>query len=338
MRIPANRSKPRLTQRAVPHRVVILVFDQAQMLDVAGPADVFTMANRLSTAVHYTVVCATPQGGLTALSNGLAVQTQAISEIRPSTVGTLIVAGAEAKGLWAAMQNEALKTWVLQVAAKAKRIASVCVGSFALAHWGLLDGKRATSHWAAVDRLQKHYPAVQVDRQAIFVQDGAIWTAGGVTTGIDLALAMLQADSSRHVAAQVASLLLLTHRRLGNQAQHSSELQAQAGPYAALIEWMKTKLQTKLTIAELAAQAHESERSFCRRFVQETGQTPASFVQELRLATAKRALEGGQSVKSAARLAGFTSQEHLSRTFRRRLEMTPQHFRGLYAPWPSEAG
>jgi transcriptional regulator GlxA family with amidase domain len=327
MRNSANRSKSHLPVKPLHHRVAVLVFEQAQMLDVAGPADVFMMANSVNTAVHYTVTCVTKRGGLIALANGLSLQTQSIAQASRSKIDTLFIAGAEPTGLLAAMQDESLKDWVLRVACRTSRVSSVCVGSFALAHWGLLNGRRATTHWAAVDRLQEYYPEVKVDRCAIFVQDGTIWTAGGVTTGIDLALAMVEADTSRHVAGQIASMLVMSHRRLGNQAQHSSELHAQSGRYAALIDWMKVNLNDSLSIAALAARSHESERSFCRRFVTEVGKTPAKFVEELRLATAKSALQGGASVKAASKLAGFTSQQHLSRAFRRHLEMTPQAYR-----------
>jgi transcriptional regulator GlxA family with amidase domain len=163
------------------------------------------------------------------------------------------------------------------------------------------------------------------------VQDGNTWTAGGVTTGIDLALALVESDTSRLVASQVASMLVMSHRRMGNQAQHSSELLAQSGRYAELIEWMKSNLSDPLSISALASQVNESDRSFCRRFAEEVGQTPGQFVEELRLATAKRALQGGGSVKSAARMAGFSSQEHLSRAFRRRMDMTPQSYRDMNA-------
>jgi transcriptional regulator GlxA family with amidase domain len=331
MRISANSPASNHSHPIRQYCVAILVFEQAQMLDIAGPADVFAMANRFDATVRYSVACVSKHGGAVALANGLSMQTQSIAQIRWSTIDILIVAGAEQNGLLAAMQDAALKEWVIKLARKASRVASVCVGSFALAHWGLLDGRRATSHWAAVDRLQKNYPSVKVDRHAIFVQDGKIWTAGGVTTGIDLALAMVEADTSRTVAGQIAGMLVMSHRRLGNQAQHSTELLAQSGRYAVLVDWMKENLADSLSVSSLAAQANESERSFCRRFASEVGQTPGQFVEELRLAKAKRTLQGGVSVKAAAKLAGFTSQEHLSRVFRRQMNMTPGSYRDLYA-------
>jgi transcriptional regulator GlxA family with amidase domain len=331
MRFSAKTTNATKRPVAKPCAIVILVFDQSQMLDVAGPADAFALANRLVTSVEYSVNCVSAKGGLVNMSNGLSLMTLSIAQISPKDIHTLIIAGAESVGLRAALRDEQLEKWVKRVAHNVTRIASVCVGSFALAHWGLLNQRRATTHWSAVDQLQSNYPTVQVDRSAIFVRDGNIWTSGGVTTGIDMTLAMIELDTSRQVAGQVARSLIMSSRRLGNQAQYSTQLKAQSGRYAELIDWMNQNLNDSLSIASLASQANESERSFCRRFVIEVGQTPAQFVEELRLALAKQALLGGASVKSAAKQAGFTSQEHLSRTFRRRLQMTPQEFRNHHA-------
>lgn len=331
MRFPAKA--PEAIKKQVPRRcaIAILVFDKSQMLDVAGPSDAFTLANRFVSSIEYSVKCVSASGGLVSMSNDLSLMTESIAQINPKEIDTLIIAGAERVGLRAALLDEQLGIWVKRVAGNATRVASVCVGSFALAHWGLLNQRRATSHWSVVDQLQSNYPAVQVDRSAIFVRDGNIWTAGGVTTGIDMTLAMIESDTSRQVAGQVAGSLVMSSRRLGNQAQYSTQLRAQSGRYAGLIDWMNMNLSDSLSIASLAAQANESERSFCRRFVIEVGQTPCQFVEELRIETAKRALYGGASAKSAAKQAGFTSQEHLSRTFRRRLQMTPQEFRNHHA-------
>jgi transcriptional regulator GlxA family with amidase domain len=311
--------------------VVILVFEQAQMLDVAGPADVFALAGEFSAACGYTVTCASASGGQVMLSNGLCLQTRAIKTIKPESVDTLIIAGAEREGLRIAIQNRALQSWVVKTAATAPRVASVCVGAFALAHWGLLDKRKATSHWKTVELFERSFPKIDVDQSAIFVRDGKFWTAGGVTTGIDMALAMLESDTSRLIAGQVAGMLVMSSRRLGNQAQYSSVLRAQTGRYAALIDWMNKNLSHALDVASLAKQANESERSFCRRFVAEVGQTPAQFVEGLRLDAAKQVLQGAGSVKAAAQRGGFSSSEHLARVFRKRLEMTPLEYRAQHA-------
>lgn len=308
-------------------RIVILVFDRAQLLDVAGPGDVFALAGTFDTQTRYEVVCVSARGGPVVLSNGLSLSTRAIHEIRITRTDTLMVAGAEKNGLLQALADEALGAWVRKAAGIARRLASVCVGSFALAHWGLLDGRRATSHWSVVDLMQRRFPAVTVDRTALYVQDGTIWTAGGVTTGIDMSLAMVEADCSRLVAGRVAGALVMSARRIGNQSQYSVQLRAQTGRYAQLVDWISTSLDQPLGIATLAARVGESERSFCRRFSAEIGVPPARFIETVRLDAARRALEGGAAAKVAARAGGFASAEQMSRAFRRRLDLSPLEYR-----------
>jgi len=308
-------------------RIVLLVFDGAQMLDVAGPGDVFALAGSFDAKTHYELCCVSALGGGVVMSNGLSLMTRAIHELRLDMADTLMVAGAEKDGLFQALANEPLGAWVRKAARTVGRLASVCVGSFALAHWGLLDGRRATCHWSVVDLMQRRFPAVAVDRTALYVQDGSIWTAGGVTTGIDMSLAMVEADCSRLVAGRVAGALVMSARRIGNQSQYSVELRAQTGRYAQLVDWISANLGQPLDIATLAARVGESERSFCRRFAAEVGEPPARFIETVRLGAARRALEGGAAAKSAARAGGFTSAEQLSRAFRRRLDLSPLEYR-----------
>ncbi len=316
---------------ATPRRhIVILAFDQAQMLDIAGPADAFAMARRLAPELDYRVRCVSSRGGPVPLSNGLQVQTAAIRPGEPASIDTLFIAGAERSGLERALDDERLRRWVTTAAARAQRVVSVCVGAFALAHWGLLEGRRATTHWSMAATLQRRYPGVRVDHSALFVQDGRLWTAGGITTGIDMSLAMIEQDSSRMVAGQVAAALVMSSRRAGNQAQYSAELRAQSGRYAKLIEGIGADLRRPWDIGSLAARAGESERTFCRRFREETGNTPAQYLEGLRLQAARRRLEGGASAKAAALASGFTSAEHLARAFRRRLDMSPAEYRRVH--------
>ena len=261
------------------------------------------------------------------MSNGLLVDTVGLDRCDASAAHTLLVAGAERSGIVSALEDERLRFWALKAAAHVDRLVSVCVGAFALAEWGLLDGKRATTHWSVTHLLQSRYPRVKVDHSAIYIRDGHVWTAGGITTGIDMALAMVESDSSRLVAGQVAKALVMSSRRVGNQAQYSTELLGQSGRYAALIEWMRFNLDVPMSIASLAERAGESQRSFCRRFTAATRQTPAAFVETLRLQSAMRHLQGDASVKAAARRAGFSSAEQLGKVFQRRLDMSPGEYR-----------
>lgn len=308
------------------HHVALVAFDQAQQLDIAGPADVFAMANAFSDGPQYRVVCVSSQGGLVSLASGLRIDTAAIRAVSASKIDTLIVAGGNLDGLVRAVTDAALKAWVGRAAAQVQRLASVCTGAFALAEWGLLSGARATTHWSAAPTLQRRYPAVSVEPEALYVQDGKVWTSGGVTSGIDMCLAMVEADHGRLLAAQVGRQLVLSARRVGNQAQYSPELRAQAGRYAELADWLRQHLHGRWGIAELAERAGESERSFCRRFAQVVGMTPAAYVEAVRLGVARRHLESGANAKAAARAAGFTSDAHLARAFRRRFDMSPMEY------------
>ena len=319
--------EPKLLSPRPVQQVVLVLFEQAQLLDAAGPADVFSIANQFSEKTGYQVSCVSSSGGLVATSSGVRVETIPTRKVAPSAIDTLIVAGGDRDGLVRAVQDQALRKWVIRAATDVRRLASVCSGSFALAEWGLLDHRRATTHWSAASTLRKHYPAIAVEPDSLFVQDGKLWTSGGVTSGIDMCLAMVEADHSRWLAARVAKQLVLSSRRVGNQAQYSLELQGQAGRYADLVDWIRKHLRGVLDITTLAARAGESERTFCRHFLTETGSTPATFVQTLRLLAARQQLEVGASVKTAARAAGFTSDEQLARVFRRRLAMSPMEYR-----------
>lgn len=325
--ILANHSDQQKHPRKMRRRIVILVFNRAQMLDVAGPGDVFALASTFDTKVRYEVLCVSALGGAVVLSNGLSVMTRSIHQVRLTKSDTLMVAGAEREGLLQALVDEVLGAWVCKAAGVVHRLASVCVGSFALAQWGLLDGRRATSHWSVVDLLQQRFPVVIVDRTALYVQDGSIWTSGGVTTGIDMSLAMVEADCGRLVAGRVAGALVMSARRIGNQSQYSVQLRAQTGRYAQLVDWITTNLNQQLDIATLAARVGESERSFCRRFSAEVGEPPARFVETIRIGAARRALEGGAAAKVAAKAGGFASAEQLAKAFRRRLDLSPQEYR-----------
>ncbi|NQD92183.1 helix-turn-helix domain-containing protein [Pseudomonas sp. CrR25] len=308
-------------------KVVVVAFPGVQMLDVAGPADVFTMANSFNVEPFYELVSASTAGGATPTLNGIDIVTRPVSELPPTGIDTLIVAGGAQDGLVAAIQDRTLAEWVRRAAFTARRYGSVCSGAFALAEWGLLDGGRVTTHWSAAARLNRHHPNISVEADAIYVQDGRLWTSGGVTSGIDMCLGMVEADLGRWVASRVAKQLILPVRRLGNQSQFSLVLETQGGRYASLVDWIRTHLQTPISNDDLATRAGESPRSFHRHFLAETGQTPAAFVEALRLQVAREHLEQGGSVKAAARAAGFTSDEHLVRVFVRRFRMTPAQYR-----------
>lgn len=335
MPISANRSRvtaassgaarARLPVNA--RQIVFVLFEGAQLLDVAGPADVFSISNEFAEAPAYAVEFASVRGGKVTVTNGLQCETVPLRHVVISRIDTLIIVGGKRDGVVRAIRDDSLRQWVVKAAPRVRRLASVCSGSFVLAHWGLLQARRATTHWSAAEALQKRYPRVRVEADSLYVEDGNVWTSGGVTSGIDMSLAMVEADHGRWLATRIARQLVLNARRVGNQAQYSVELKAQAGRYAQLVEWIRGNLGRRLDLAMLAGRAGESERTFFRRFKAQTSVTPARFVETLRLQTARHRLEGGASVKVAARAAGFASSEHLSRVFKRRLAMSPLEYR-----------
>ncbi len=318
-------------RRGTPSRLVALVaFEGVQLLDVAGPADVFAMGNRFATEHAYDVVVVSSHGSLVSTRGGPRIDTVPLKEVDASRVHTLLVAGGEAPGLRLAIADRQLATWVQDAAAHAHRYGSVCTGSFALAHWGLLEQKKATTHWSVAHVMERQFGAVEVDPSALFVNDGRSWTSGGVTSGIDMCLAIVEEDLGRFVAARAAKELVLSARRIGNQSQFSIVLATQSGRYGVLVDWIRKNLKQGLTIDQLSEASGESARTFQRRFRAETGRTPAEFVEDVRMQAARAMLEAGASVKVAARQGGFTSEEHLARIFRKRLDMTPSQYRMLH--------
>ena len=312
------------TERGAERRVVIVTFASAQILDVTGPLEVFSSATRQLPDVHYVTEVASAPGGPVLASCGLELATTSLAELN-GPVDTLLIAGGRDMDLVCADAN--LLHQVRRVAAEARRVTSVCSGAFVLAAAGLLDGHRATTHWAECDLLAAGYPAVAVEPDAIYVQDGRLWTSAGVTAGIDLALALVADDHGRQAAAAVARQLVVYLRRSGGQAQFSAVLAAQSAdsePLRALLAWLPDHLADDLSVPALARRANLSERQFRRVFTAEVGRTPADHVEAVRLEAACRLLETtDRSVGQVARACGFATPETMNRTFRRRLGTTP---------------
>jgi transcriptional regulator GlxA family with amidase domain len=317
-------------------RVLVLTVDGTQSLDVLGPVEVFDAASQLVRHLSgpargdgYDVRVVTPGGGDVALSNGLKLSAEPLPPRRAlAGVDTILVAGGEgARRLDA--EGEAI-AWLRDAAPRARRLASVCTGAFALATAGMLEGRRATTHWAHCRALARDHPGVEVDPEPIYVRDGDVWTSAGVTAGMDLTLALVEQDLGREVALEAARWLVLFLKRPGGQAQFSAGLAAQTAvrePLRRLQDWMPDHLADNLSVRVLAARACLSERQFARAWRAETGLTPASYVLALRIERARALLEDGQSVDAAARAAGFASVEVLRRTFHRRLGVAPSAYR-----------
>ncbi len=313
-----------------PHRIVILAYEGCQLLDVTGPAAVFGAANEGRQPPVYDVRIVSPDGGAVVSNCGVAVMTDAIG----GGADTLLVAGGS-RGLRAATARDDLRTWLRRVAPRAKRFGSVCTGAFVLAAAGLLDGRRIATHWASCARLADQFPTLTVDADALYVVDGKVWTSAGVTTGIDMALAMVEADLGAATANLIARHFVLYARRPGYQSQFSPLLQAQThadARFATLIDWMQAHLDGKLDVPALASRAGLSERSFYRKFTEATGKTPAHFVEDLRLDAARALLGKGLPLKSIAARVGLRSSARLGQAFERRFGMAPSLFREMHTP------
>jgi len=312
-------------------RVAILAFDDVQSLDVTGPAEVFSLAGRLAGGA-YQVELVAPTAGPIRTNSGLTlVPDRAATSVR-GPIDTLLVAGGS--GVEQAMTDERLVAWVRRAAARSRRVASVCTGAFLLAEAGLLDGRRAATHWAGCDELARRYPAARVDHDSIFVRDGDVWTSAGVTAGMDLALALVEDDLGRDVALEAARWLVLFVRRPGGQNQYSSHLETQAAerrPLRELQEWMTTHLAADLSVPALAERAAMSPRNFARAFAREVGMTPGTYVEALRVDHARLRLETtGQKIEAVARDCGFGTVETMRRAFHRRLGVGPADYRSRF--------
>jgi transcriptional regulator GlxA family with amidase domain len=313
-----------------PRRIVIVAFPGVQTLDVIGPAEVFHTAAALEPGTYSVEVVAAESGPLPSTSVGL-VADRAFRNSR-GTIDTLIVPGGP--GSRDAARDRATVSWVGAAAGRSRRVCSVCTGAFVLAAGGLLDGRRATTHWASCDRLAERYTDVTVERDPIFVRDGDVYTSAGVTAGMDLALALVEEDLGRRTALEVARWLVLFVKRPGGQSQFSTQLAAQTAerePLRDLQEWIAGNLDGDLSVPVLAERAHMSERNFARAFRRELGLTPGAYVEVARVEAARIALEStGTPVEVVAHQAGFGTVETLRRAFHRRLGVGPAEYRARF--------
>ncbi|TDR85358.1 GlxA family transcriptional regulator [Enterovirga rhinocerotis] len=318
---------------SLPLTVALLIFPRCQVLDVTGPAMVFEAGNDEVGRAHYDIRILSAQGGVVRTSSAVALVTEPVSELPPTSIDTLLVAGGDESGLKGLVGDETVRRWSVEASHTARRYGSVCSGAYALAHFGLLDGKRVATHWSTCASLAEAWPDVEVDRNALFVNDGSLWTSAGVTTGIDMSLEMVAADLGNAVAHAIAKRLVLYARRPGYQSQFSPVLDAQSqadARFAPLVQWMRENLAQQLDVPCLADRARMSERTFLRRFTQSTGETPAHFVETLRLDRTRTLLATGMLLKDIAAQTGYSSAAQLSKAFERRFGMTPTLFRELH--------
>jgi transcriptional regulator GlxA family with amidase domain len=314
----------------------MLGFAQAQILDITGPLEVFARTSRwlrdhqdLSFDA-YEIDLVAPRAGAMQTSGGLQLlAARKYTDMRPAD--TLLIAGGI--GYEALLKDRELLSWIRRQASKVSRIGSICSGALVLAAAGLLSGKRATTHWAYCDRLAKLAPDAQVERDAIFVQSGKLYTSAGVTSGMDMALAMVEADWGKASALAVAQELVMYLKRPGGQSQFSRFLSAERRDdvFGNLELWILEHLDADLCVESLARRADMSARHFARMFTQRIGTTPAAYVRRLRVEHARSRIESGAArVKQVARECGFADEQKLRRAFRQVLGITPAEYRSRF--------
>lgn len=317
--------------------VLFLAFSQMGLLDMTGPQTVFWAASRymqergLPPYDRHTVSI---DGGLVMSAEGVGLNTRALSDFAGVEVDTIIVPGSP-HIIDVLESSSEVANWLNNQYAKVRRVASVCSGAFLLAQAGLLDDKRAATHWAMLDLLQNRYPSIKIDGDAIFVNEGSIWTSAGVTAGIDLALALVEEDCGHDIAMKVARELVVYMKRSGGQSQFSELLQAQSSDssFDKLHEWVNNNLHNKnITIDTLSAQAYMSPRNFARVYKQQTGRTPAKAIEIFRLEAARRLLEDSpHSISEIANRCGFGDEERMRITFHRNLAISPSEYRKRFS-------
>jgi transcriptional regulator GlxA family with amidase domain len=319
------------------HTVAFLAYPGFSLLNLSGPASVFDGANfalRMNGRKPlYEIEVLSHKGGLVVSDGGIAVHTRALARMPAAQVHTALFLGAHMQYLRTLQLDPAMRRWAARCANQATRFGSICTGAFVLAALGMLDGKRVASHWFSCGLLAEQYPTVTVDADALYVVDGKTWTSAGASAGIDMALAMVGRDLGDAMAGEVAKGLVVYARRPGYQSQFSPLLLAQAkadGPFAELTEWLQANLHLPLGVANLAARCGLSERTFHRKFAAATGESPARFIEAVRLDAARTLLSQGLTVKAIAAQVGLTPAARLTRAFERRFGLSPSLFREMH--------
>ena len=319
--------------------VAVLAFPGVQALDVVGPLEVFGRTARWlreergSHAAAYTTLVAAPRRGPQASSSGyFLVADRALSRLPPA-IDTFLVAGG--LGIQRLLDDREVNERLREVQRRTRRFGSVCTGALLLARAGILDGRRATTHWRYCARLAAEHPRVRVEPDRIFVRDRGLYTSAGVTAGMDLALAMVEEDHGREVALSVARELVLFVRRPGGQSQFSAQLSAQFAESDVIRDLQSFALdhpEADLSVPALARRAAMSPRNFARVFAREVGATPGRWVERVRVEAARRRMEEGRAgVEEVAAACGFGNREGLRRAFQRRLGIAPRDYRQRFA-------
>jgi transcriptional regulator GlxA family with amidase domain len=315
-------------------RIVFLTYHGISLLDLAGPLEAFQVAAAFngtkSRGALYECILMSHKGGSIMTADGVKLTTRSVRSMSGLTIDTLIVPGAFSVD--DVLRDSTLINWVRKRESGCRRVCSVCIGSFLLAAAGLLDGRRAATHWMHCNRLARQFPSVEVDPDSLFVREGKLWTSAGVTSGIDLALALIEQDMGRQAAMNVARILVVYLKRAGGQSQYSALLAAQAAgetdSFGELECWIAENLKKNLSVEVLAGRVGMSPRNFARVYTVQRGRTPAKAVEAIRVDAARRLLEDSKErIEAIALRCGFHSEEHLRGTFVRNLGIPPVEYR-----------
>jgi transcriptional regulator GlxA family with amidase domain len=318
--------------------IAIVAYRGVSLLDLSGPLEAFRIASDFASTERgpppYECHVVSPRGGAVMTADGVEIVTAAVGTLEVQRIDTLVTPGAFQ--VEDATRDADLIDWVRRRAPDCKRVCSVCTGSFLLASAGILDGRRAVTHWMHCALLASRHPDVKVEPDAIFVRDGQVWSSAGVTTGIDLALALIEQDLGHEAALAVARVLVVYLKRAGGQSQYSALLASQArsgrDPFGELEQWIAENLTEDLSAEALAARVHMSPRNFARVYSQKRKTTPAKAVEAIRIDAARRLLEeSDQRIGLIADVCGFKSEEHLRSTFVRNLGIPPREYRKRFA-------
>jgi transcriptional regulator GlxA family with amidase domain len=321
------------SDRQLPRKVVIVAYDGANLMDISGPLQAFSDARFESDRPAYQVALASESGGPIVTDTGVSLESTRLDRALRSTVDTLLVAGGDLRIVPAATAS--LRTKLAKYLDRPRRLGSICTGAFVLAELGVLDRRQATTHWAFCNLLERQYPTITVKPDAIFVTSDHIWTSAGVSAGIDMALAMIEDDLDHLAALNVARGMVLFLKRPGGQSQFGVELRGQMrdarGRFGDLHDWIRSNLDTDLSVPGLAEAAKMSPRNFARVYTRETGESPARAVEKLRIEAARRLLESARdSIHVVARCTGFGDDERLRRAFVRTYGVSPQNYRNRF--------
>lgn len=328
-----------LTSKAALKRrkIVIAVHDEAKLLDLTGPLQVFNEAKLPDDSPAYEVILASAEGGQISTDACITIASHRIDAVMDETVDTLLVVGGAPAAIPA--ETAALRSMLQRHLELPRRLGSICIAAFILAELGVLDGHEASTHWGKCDRLQREYPSITVKPDAIFVKSGRIWTSAGVSAGIDMALAMVEEDIGHAAALAIARELVLFLKRGSGQSQFSVELRRQIddarGRFDDLHHWIRQNLAKDLSVEALASVANMSPRNFARVYRQETGASPAHAIEQIRVDAARRLLESTfDSIQSVAHNVGFGDDERMRRAFLKVHGMPPLDYRTRFGRTP----